>query len=628
MNISPFEYTYYFLILLLVLAASYFLGTFYLKFYLRRKSITTLNNFFAQFSERMLFGLTIIISLTATLCTMGLTVQWFSILALLSLKFFLPQTDNNLGQPKEEKTQNRTKADIGFFFFLTTLVFVFHVFASPFLYDHVWYGKVSASIFKNGVEHIDTVYSNYQEIGGINFYHFAELWLNGLIAKTFSLNHVFVNIFVVYPIYHLLVLVLFIGFFREKYSLLTTALYSFSILYGSAILFVFFLSPDQGHHTFWYYGIPDITAFKCLPLYPFILLGFHFLKINNWQAFATLLLIGVVNYITLLPALFGSASVFLLYQFFLKKNKKAAGSLVMFLFAAVSMLGFVLVVNKFFPSVEDGGGGIIHYIYPIKHYFTNIGSYISLFFNYFGRPIYSYPFVTLGVIYLWRRGFTQEFKTISLFVFFSFLVASLFITFFFNYKNGTQSLSMIIPPAMIYLSYLLFEQLNKMEAKFVGIALFVVAILNFNAAGTFDNFSNNANRPSEALLNFAENELKDQKWAYYSVQPWSTWDYNNLIVGNPILLADQSILPLEIAPYFREEKDRLVYLKKNPDYPLRSIYLDKEQRVSKLVNYLISNDINYVFFENSQLVNKEFLNRLEPVVAENKSGIWMVKKLK
>ena len=92
--------------------------------------------------------------------------------------------------------------------------------------------------------------------------------------------------------------------------------------------------------------------------------------------------------------------------------------------------------------------------------------------------------------------------------------------------------------------------------------------------------------------------------------------YSSQISNSPILLENDTYLGLEIAPFFNSSFE--TYKKNNPNSPICSI----NQNICDLSKLLKSLNIEYVYIENINTINKEFKLYLKPILIQNQKGIF------
>ena len=181
-------------------------------------------------------------------------------------------------------------------------------------------------------------------------------------------------------------------------------------------------------------------------------------------------------------------------------------------------------------------------------------------------------------------------------------------------KNANQAISIIIGPVMTYLTIEAFKNLKNIVLPSIVISIF--AILNLISINSFNYGDNKLENFEKKLLNFSSIELNNKNWCYYSEYPWSTWMYSSQISNSPILLENDTYLGLEIAPFFNSSFE--TYKKNNPNSPICSI----NQNICDLSKLLKSLNIEYVYIENINTINKEFKLYLKPILIQNQKGIF------
>jgi hypothetical protein len=616
-----------FSVLLLIIACSYAIGYLYFKLWIKKGSLIQNNNFFSSFAEKSIFGLSIIIASIAVVKTGGITVQSISILALVLFPFMLKMDTSIIDVlPSQKKNAKKETYNILFLVFISLFVFCFHFF-SGFLPDHVYYAKLSSAIYKTGIETRTSMYNDYQASGGISLYHYAELWLNGFISHLFSLNSIFSFTHIVFPLFHFLSFITLFGFIYDKtLSSLKAFFVTFGLMYGSALLFFFILTPEEGHYVFWFYGLPDITSFKNIVIYPFLFSALYYFKKNSWCGFVLMLVLCCVNYITTVFAIIGGIIPIGIYYLFQLRKSEESRKKIIFIFIlciGIALLLFMRLLFKDSYQHETANRNIIHIINPLREYFIDFFDYLKRFLNYFLRPFYLYPIVSIGLIWILTNK-TIRSKKVVVYIISCFIAGAAFTSLFFSLQNATQAISMIIPPFMVFISYMVYQYLPDKKSIWFIVVLVLFSLFNIAKVNVFYNGTLDLDTFASKEYNFAEKVLKNQKWAFYAEKYQNEWIYNGYVVGSTMLISDQTIFPIEITPYF--DKRFKKYCIDNPDYPLRGVQPISDTNVTPVVNYLRDNDILYVYIRDSITANKSFLHCLKPVITEKEKGLWELTK--
>lgn len=616
-----------FAILLLILIYSYIAGLLYFKYIIRKESLIQSGNFFLSFAEKSVFGISIIVALIAVIKSEAGTTQSISLLLLLFFPLILKLDNLPAVLSIQKKQDGSWMKNSLLLVFISLFIFCFHFFIG-FLPDHVFYAKLSSAIYKTGFENMSALYSDYQEPVGISLYHYTDLWLNGCTSYLFSLNSLFSLTHIVYPLFHLLGFLTILGFVYNRTLRGIKAFFVTSaIMYGSALLFFFILTPAEGHYIYWFYGLPDITAFKSIVIYPFLFWALYYFKENRWSGFILMLVFCSINYITTVFAIVGGMipiGVYYLFQYRKSVEESRKNIAFMFLLCFSVLLIFLVrfMLNSDF-SYETANRNAVHIINPIREYLINFPVYLKRFFNYFLRPFYLYPLASAGLIYVLIKKKVKT-KKLIVYIISCFIAGAAFVSLFFSLYNSTQAISMIIPPFMVFVSFIVYQYLPEKKCVWFIMALFVTSLLNMTKVNSFNNGTLNLSSFESNLYNFADNQLKNQKWAFYAERPLYEWIYNDQIVCSPVLYSGATILPIEITPCF--DKDFKKYCLDNPDYPLRKIQPVSDTNVNSVVNYLRDNDIKYVYIKNSKTANKLFLHCMKPLITEKEQGLWQLNK--
>src|SRR5574344_2027620 len=132
----------YLLVLSLILC-SFGVGCLFFSFFLEKKSFIKTSNIFIHVAEKIIFGITIIISSIALVYTKGMTVQIITLTTLVILVFVTRKI-------KQIEPVNYVKPnwkDFLIFFIISFLLYLFHYY-SYHLPDFVFYGKLSQSLIE------------------------------------------------------------------------------------------------------------------------------------------------------------------------------------------------------------------------------------------------------------------------------------------------------------------------------------------------------------------------------------------------------------------------------------------------------------------------------------------------
>lgn len=601
-----FNLILYFLVFNLCIILSYFLGMLYFKFIVRRNSISNL--FFVSIGEKILAGITILSSLIAIIKTYGLTTQSIIFLILL-IPIFIKKKST-------EKIQPITKKTILILIISSCFVFFFHWFGFYHLHDHVYYAKLGKAIFTHGIESTTALYYNFISVQGITLYHYSDIWLSEFISYLFFKNSIFSLTKVVYPLFHFIILITVFGLLIEKFKgFLKPYVISLLILLGTAILFYPLLTPEQGHHTFWHYGFPEVTSFKSLVIYPYLLLTLHYLTQNKFKEFIILISLVCIEYITVFIALFPSTN-FLIISFLIFKQQNLKNTLQnIILFNSPLLLMFIItIIFKDNNTTNSSLSNITHVIYPIDFYIKNWIINLRLLFDYLLRPFYLYPIPSILIIFFYRK-----INKTTIYILFNFILASSIIVILNNLTNINQTLSLIIGPFMLFIMIEFLKYINNKIVKYlIFTGLFLTSVLNLKMINSLNDGEYKLKQFDRKLFQFAKKNLNNNNWCYYSEKPYSTWMYSAQISKSPLLLNNETNLGIEIAPFFN--KNFNIYSKKNPDSPICSIKNDKIEFI-KLMKKL---KVRYIYIENLSIVNQNFKKHLTPILTNKNYGLYRI----
>ncbi|MCK9562315.1 MAG: hypothetical protein M0R02_06290 [Bacteroidales bacterium] len=596
----------YFL-LICMMFFSFGVGWMFFSFVLRKKTFLKTSNLFIQIVEKSLFGITIIICSIALFYTKGISVQIISFFSLLFLTFFANKNKQIINKDVPLKLNWKEYIVL---LAISFIIYLFHYYSFH-LPDFVYYGKLSKSLINVKNESILTLYNSYGVNQTLSLYHFGELWLNGFISSFFSLNSIFSLKIIIYPFFHFLTFILLCGLISKKRNVFLSLILTFGLLYGSSILFYPILTPEQGHYTFWFYGLPDLTSFKTLIVYPFILLSLLYLYEDTLIPFLCLLVIISVNFFTIWVAITGALFMLLMYIVLIKDYYTIPKILL-----SIFLLLFIYILPFIFKQDSNSNSNIIHHIYPLPHYFINFKEYIVRFLNYFSRSFALYPFALLGGL-LGYKFLTKKDKKVLLFIFFCIISSVLFITFLYSIRESTQALSNILAPIMIFATYLCWKRLNEKKQLIFSILFCLFAVLNIYKTYSIQQKITLSEFEQE-LYTFSQNNLQNKNWAYYSERYWSTFAYSGYIVSSSMLLANNTIMPVEIAPVF--DLYSADYYKRNAIYPLQKIH----NSVPELLVFFEEKSIQYIYIENIDIIPAELKKHIIPRVIQNSKGIYEI----
>jgi hypothetical protein len=605
-----------FLIYIALLILLFLIGKCYYNYYLKRESLFTKTNSALIFGEKILFGSLIFLSVSAVIYSQFITSHLLIFILLVVLPFLLKKELIHIKQNKISLNEILLFASIGIIIFIT------HSFFISYLPDHLFYSKLSNSILLTGKESISSLYSSYLNDVYIDHYHYSDLWLSGITARITGVSNLFILTKVIYPFYHFLLFTIFLGLVKNnivklKHAIIITSL----LIYGSVILFVPLISEERGHYLFWFYGIPDITSFKSLVIYPVLTILLFMLDSKRWELVMFFSSIACIQYVTLVIPIISGILLFTTYYVLIKKQKDISLLKSVFVFIIVMAI-YILLPSKMNDTTSNSS--LIHLIKPISYYFTHFIDYAITFIDYFSRPFIFYPLVSIFLIIIFIMKIKLKLYNSFLFVLFSFFSTSIIISLFFDFRDITQALSIFIPPAMIYCTIKLFFILKKLKFKKVLLAIsLIIAFLNLTNLYSYNSTNIKLSGFDLKLYKFAKDELKHQNWAYHSSRYWSVWRYNSKILSTSLLLNDKTILPLEIAPLFDIENSN--YFIKNIDYPMK---INEEINIpieNQVITQLKEKKINYLYIEDKSKVSPAFLSFFKEKVTEGNKGIWKLK---
>lgn len=590
------------------------------------------NNFLVSISEKILLGIFIIIIFTSFYSCSYRTINIVLLILILIYSYLKGRTIEYKAINKERKNIWSFTLIIGVF----SIVYLYHYLGTVFKGDLMFYAKLSKSIFETGIENSSSLYANFYNDKSIGLYHFSELWLNAFVFKLFNINELESLLYIVYPLLHGLTFITLLGIVYDYFrSIGASLLVTFALLYGIGIIKYQYHFIDSVDRAIWYYGIPYFASSKFLITYPIVFLAFYeFIKNKNYPIFSILISVCILVYISFIVGFIaGVAGLILIYliDYKFKIFKFPHKSIIWFVLPIIST-GLIFVLIKVLNSLNSPDSIIAstsqnwkNYIYPISTYINDFKYFLGTFIRYFTYPFVLYPLTLIGLlIYCYKKAFNKNEALLIIVILIAFIGAAAYNMLFSKLMSETnQALSNILPQIMIFLSLIIITKIKNLKHIYIITAVIsIFGIYNLYYAGSFTKYK--LSNHQKNLIEIADSSKIDFKWAYYSERYWSRWTYNTNICANPILRSSKAVFPIEIAPLFSDSLDYYCNRAVNINSPICEFYNSTELNNQNIINFLLKNKIDYVYFENTNNVNKDFLNYFIPAETTGNSGLWRV----
>ena len=472
-------------------------------------------------------------------------------------------------------------------FALITLLFLVHQYFFLDLNDYAFYASLSNALIDNGMESTRVLLKNFLGIeSSFNFYHFGELWLTGFYANLFNINSFDTYCYITIPFFHLISILTILSILENlEITKWKGLFFCIPILYGATFLVFPLLSPEQGHYTFWYYSLPDVTSLKSLiSLSPIFLIGNAIYNAKFIHAAVFSFLLTLFN-ILFLPVLFFTlifvvcAGRELLIKS-IQRNRWFKVSILVICVALSLASLFLLPVLKQHMIFQ-------RYIYPFSFYWNMRSDFVNCFLDYFSRSWLLFPFTLFSLIFCFR----SKRKINSLVLFHLLLVFGLSFTImlFKDIPNITQILSLYLQGGGVIVTlFVLIESRGLKGGQYYLLICFLFSVFNVINSVT----------PKQRVIEAQENanyswikKLENQNLAFVSGHTWSSFWYNSEILELSIFRNDRVHLPFDITPCLDSDEEFENYLLNNPDYPIKS--------KSQMVNFLQKSEVKYLFVSRS-----------------------------
>lgn len=568
-------------------------------------------------------GLLLGITLSALIVTSGKTIYWCVILLL-----FLLIINRKKTEPREKESIKSKDNSPGFLWFGVTSIlisfFQFWYFV-PITGDFIFYARLSDSVFRTGQENYLCLYDAFIPAGGVQLYHFGEIYLTGIISQISGAPSETVFIKVVLPIFQTLALIMTGSLLSRKWS----AWVAFPVWFGLGQFFLQVISTEMGHHSWWFYGVPDIAGNKLLILYP-VFLGVLRAYIDKNRILTVVYLsLSVILYITLLIPVTGGAGTYFVIFFILHRifpQKLTAPYKEVLLIPVVSIL--MMLIIKIFASPQSSQPGLTEIFFPISTYLSQIKHLIYLFLQYITRPALLYPLVGLfmGVWIFRKNKLQQELHAAGYWL--SGLVVTCGFIVIMSLQSAitdtTQALSNYLGPLMLATGTGFMLQLSFGRTKFIIIAILAcTSILNIRS-----NLNFHVKGPDETVQTYMQfaREIKSAqptiRWGYVSERYWSRWLFNTTILFSPLTVGGWE-LPIELGPVLDSEENFDIYCRRshNLSYPPCKFNLTASGFSARMAYCMKALNLQFLFIENVEYRSDSlFYNNFRPVFPIDKLG--------
>lgn len=342
-------------------------------------------------------------------------------------------------------------------------------------YDDMFYTTVAYYITHQGVENTLHVSNLVSEEIYLDYYHYFELWLTGLL-HTFSNqnnNTVFVlytstiiNFSALLSFYYLL-LTLKIKLSFIKIFILLLIFGFISIITFSFYKGIFGSGLDYGFYSI-FLGYSDTTFVKGTVLLLPICMGLHFLRENQLFLASLMISILVVFSVVMLPFAFVSNVLLVVYSFF--RDKKQLKKL---LFYNTIFYSFFILFYYFYGNLNKTSPVLYFSVYT--EIYLRIRVTLSMIVKNF---IYFLPYFIIIAIFLKKENIIKEKKIIVLYLIL--IVATSFMSsFFYKHINYLQIAGIInftlTKILIVYLVAKISVGLNTMKNS-IMISLFFILL--------------------------------------------------------------------------------------------------------------------------------------------------------
>lgn len=603
-----------FLIFLIVLIFSFAIGRFYNQIILKQRIAAYNFSSIEQVVMNILIGVFLIVVVTANIAS-GFTTTYLLFFLVLLSPLYLLRGKQTLQLQDEFKFQKRhllLLAVIPLFFLYHQLLFNRFLESTPF-YDFLFLSKISSGLLVNGRESFYAASSAFYNTPiQPHLYHYFELWLTGLISKSFNYSEYQVLLYVTFPLLHLiafsLIFIILETFFKKFFL-------SFCMAIGVLFGMKFFLNSSGAFFELieTYRGLPYSLFYKLLSIYIFALLSYFFyIKKMFWMSSISVGSLLII-YPTTVPSVFFLALILFVYNFH-KTRKISHFSIV--IFSVIFYLVFFQKIMRF-----DTIANFSFHPYTVKQYvILFIESIVKIFLEYY---------LVIGLLFI------LAFKNVSLF-FNNKIVLIVFLTLFgsiayvyFNppgIRDLNQVISNISPILLLILTIELIQYITNVKLlNSILIITLIVSSYNVYLNFYYPNIKLKGKEilhSNDFVLKIKEVTLKNSKDKFCSLsllQPYEYY-YHTSMKFNYLLKLKDVKTPLEIKVLFDAPKEIAEYKKMNKYYPPNNFFSKYSNTTINIYKYLKINDIKYVLFEKTNKKRaQEFLNKYCTLMLEDRN---------
>jgi len=593
-----------FLIYLIVLIFSFSIGRFYNRIILKQRIAAYNFSSIEQVVINILVGVFLMVVITANIASGFTTTYFLFFLGILS-PLYLLRGKQKLQIQNEFKFQKQHLLLLGsipLFFLYHQLLFNRFLEATPF-YDFLFLSKISSGLLVNGTESFYAASSAFYNTPiQPHLYHYFELWLTGLISKTFNYSEYQVLLYVTFPLLHLitfsLISIILESFFKKFFLAFCLAI---GVLFGMK----FYINSGGAFFELieTYRGLPYSLFYKLLSIYIFALLTYFFyIKKMFWMSSISVGALLII-YPTTVPSVFFLSLILFIYNYY-KTRKISQFSIVIF-----SVIFYLVSFQKIMHF--DTIANFSFHLYTVKQYvILFIESIIKIFLEHY---------LVIGLIFfLVFKNVRLLFNNKILLVVFLTLFGSIAYVYFNppGIRDLNQVISNISPILLLILTIELIHYITNVKwLNFIVLITLIGSTYNVYINFYFPNIKLKGKEilhSNDFVLKIKEVTLKNSKDKFCSLsllQPYEYY-YHTSMKFNYLLKLKDVKTPLEIKVLFDTPKEIAKYKKMNKYYPPNNFFSKYSNSIININKYLKINDIKYVLFEKTnEKKAQEFLNK-------------------
>ncbi len=590
------------------------------------------NVFFASFST-LFSGYLLLASGSAIYYSNGITLQW---LMLIGVVFWL------LNVKKKLKTEVQIKPQFSLvnvlamsFASLVSFFIIFWVSGFPnasvnidVYYDLFYYGKLSSSLINDGFENRFALLNHYVHQDTSNLYHYTDLWYTGFLSKIFNANEIEILLFSNYSVLLFIIFIACIGVLQQNLNWhpLFLLLITLLALYGLSLKLPLndFTLYRKAYYTF--NGCPGFTQIdsKTLILIPFFLLAFYELKSKDVFAFFLFLLMAMVAYNTIIPALCGGIALSFLYFAYLYFVKKQLFINLDSLLKRSSFLiaGFLVLFVFYVLQVVDEKN------VPLEIEFLSIKSSLIVFIEYLVYPWFVYFILLITLTHALFLKHDRFFTRSSVFLVIGCQIAgTLFIILNHDVGDVFQALSNVIHP--LFLVLFIFK-IHLLKAKKFNFLLIGIVLLISLVSNVYNKSENNVvKKPifnkqysysfKTKVLDVLLENAPHNNWATLSSLSSPHWFYSWAGIGHFLLSKKEIPYPFDLSQVISEDFTKWCNKETNFQSPFCQGNFIKPYDVS-LLNFIKEKQVLYLFVEKKSLIPAYLEKNLTLLYKDQTSG--------